>query len=101
AELVQMDVADFEDLAHAADAEAIDDLILAVEQPRRVGALEVRHSLAAVRTEIVFGVDLLFTSQACDLVHVSGLATRRCRPGPHRNAPRLPASIGLCRHACC
>jgi hypothetical protein len=64
-----MDVADLEDLAHPADAEAVDDLILAVEESRRIRALKIRDALTAVRAEIVLGVDLLLTAKARYLAH--------------------------------
>src|SRR5438045_7716159 len=67
--LVQMDVADFEDLAHAADAEPVENLVLAVDQPRGVRALKLRHTLGAVRALFELAIDRLFAFEACDLCH--------------------------------
>ena len=64
AQLVEMDVPDLEDLAHAAHAEAVDDLVLAVDEAGRVGALEQRDLVAAMRTEVVRGVDGRLALQA-------------------------------------
>ena len=69
AKLVEMDVADLEDLAHAADAEAVEDLVLAVEELRRVGALEHRDPLAARGALFEARVDRLFAAEAVDLGH--------------------------------
>ena len=127
AQLVEMDVADLEDLAHAADAEAVEDLVLAVDQPRRVGPLEERDLLAAVRALVELRVDRLFAAQTGDLTHwllgqyrlggcesavrrpnastaprtANGLATHNCTPGPLRSARRRPASTSRVRRACC
>src|SRR5258706_562872 len=51
-------VLDFENLAHAADAEALDDLVLTVDRLVRVLAEKVRHRLAAVRAGFEVAVDL-------------------------------------------
>ncbi len=69
AKLVEMDVPDLEDLSHPADTQPVEDLILAVDQPRGVGALKVRHPLRTVRALLELAVDRLLTSEASDIGH--------------------------------
>ena len=51
-------VLDLEDLAHAADAETLEDLVLAVDRLVRIRAQEVGDRLAAVRAGFVVAVNL-------------------------------------------
>ena len=60
--LVEMNVTDLEDLSHAADTEAVEDLILAVDQLRRVRALKTGDALRAVRALIELAIDGLFAT---------------------------------------
>src|SRR5205085_12544843 len=69
AQLVEMDVADFEDLAHAADAEAVEDLVFALEQFRRVRFLEKSDLLAARRALIDVRIDRLVAAKTGDVAH--------------------------------
>ncbi len=127
AQLVEVDVADLEDLSHAADAEPVEDLVLPVEQARRVGPLEHRHALAAVGTLLQRGVDGLFALEAVELRHgwfspgvawlqgcwaaqeLSNVATQQlndhephnCTKGPHRTGRRPLLSTSPVRRGCC
>src|SRR5687768_18136869 len=69
AQLVEVDVANLEDLTHAADAQTVEDLVLAVDQARRIRALETRHALAACRALLQVGVNRFFTAETVDLGH--------------------------------
>src|SRR5438477_6442600 len=87
AQLVQMDVTDLEDLSHPADTEAVEDLVLAVDQTRGIRALKTCDAFRTMRTLFELAVDRLFTTQTSDLGHgISGLGVARSRG---ENAARL------------
>src|SRR5256885_14598934 len=67
AKFVEMDVADFENLAHAADAEAVENLVLAIEEFRRIRALKQRHPLAARGALFEVRINRLLVPEAGDL----------------------------------
>src|SRR5258706_14762706 len=70
-------VLDLEDLAHAADAEALDDLVLAVDRLVGVLAEEVSHRFAAVRAGFEVAVDLDPATDTGDSGHEAGMIAQR------------------------
>ena len=64
-----MDVPDLEDLSHPADTQPIENLVLAVDQPRRIRALKIRDAFSAVRARLELAVDGLFAFETCNLWH--------------------------------
>src|SRR5207253_2706995 len=91
----------------AADAETVEDLVLAVDQPRCIGALKQSDLLAAMRTLLVGRVDLLFAAETGDGAHrssgspLSGLSIHNCKSGRRRSGPHRPVSGSRARLACC
>src|SRR6185369_11500212 len=61
-----------EDLAHAPRAEALDDLVLPVEQIPRVLAGELRDHFPAMRAGPERGIDLSFATEAAERGHKFG-----------------------------
>ena len=62
-------VRDFVDLAHASDAEALDNLVLAINGLIRVAAQEVCDRFAAVWARFVGAIDLCFAADAVECSH--------------------------------